>query len=172
MAKKTRPSLNLVISTGAQRSGEICVVFSPFIAQIGPGRIRLLDKPNLLRTSPMLDLLLPTNRIPDIPVVFKPNQPIASVITRKTRTFRLAMFFRPSLNAIRDSHIENVRTARHNINVVVMFFSHLHTHFSGLRPKWYSEPASNTNISTETQSWCRKLVGGNNNTSCLPVAVS
>jgi hypothetical protein len=28
MAKETRPSLNLVISTGAQRSGEICVVFS------------------------------------------------------------------------------------------------------------------------------------------------
>jgi hypothetical protein len=82
----------------------------------------------------MLDLFLPTKRIPDVPVVFEPNQPIAPVIASKTRHPRLSMFFRAPLNVVRHSDIQNMRTARHYINVVVMFVFHRH-HFSGFRAK-------------------------------------
>jgi hypothetical protein len=86
----------------------------------------LFDKPNLLRPSPSLDLLFPIDSVTDPLVAFEPNKPIALVFLCETRNRALSMFLDPTLHAIGQSAVENVRSAGDDVNVVVMLsFAHL-----------------------------------------------
>jgi hypothetical protein len=119
------------LSTGAQRSGEICGFFSPCLAQVGPGRVGLLDEPYFLCASPVFDLLFSINRVVDVPIALVPNQAMASVIGRETRNDCLPVFLGASPHAIGYTNIEDVCPASDDVDVVAML-SHC---FSGLRAK-------------------------------------
>jgi hypothetical protein len=69
----------------------------------------------------MLDLFFPINGVVDVPITLVPNQPMASVISRETRTLGFSMFLRASPHAVRHSNIKNVRSACDDVDVVMMF---------------------------------------------------
>jgi hypothetical protein len=121
-------------STGAKRSGEICGLFSPRFAEIRPRRIHLLNQPDLLRPTPSFDLLFPVYRIIDVLETFKPDQAMASVLCRETKSTSLSMLLRTPFKAVCDSAVKNVVSAGDDIDVVMMFPTHLLV-FSGLRAK-------------------------------------
>jgi hypothetical protein len=84
----------------------------------------------------VLDLLFPVNSVVDIPITFKPNQPMAVIISRKPGTIRCAMLVRTPFNAIGNPNIEDVRPASDDVDEVAMFsLAHHSQLFSGLRAK-------------------------------------
>jgi hypothetical protein len=86
----------------------------------------LLDKPYFLRSSPSLDLLFPIDSVTDPLVAFEPNESIALVFLCEARNRSLSMFLQPTLHAIGQSAVENMRSASDDVNVVVMLsFAHL-----------------------------------------------
>jgi hypothetical protein len=105
---------------------------TPHLGQ--PRRVRLLDKPDLLSASPMLDLFFTLDRVVDVSITLIPNETMASVISRETRHFGFPMFLRASQHTVGDSDIKDVRPARDYINIVAMFF-HQSALFRGLRAK-------------------------------------
>jgi hypothetical protein len=80
----------------------------------------LFDEPNLLFSSPTLDLLLSTDRVADILKAFEPNQAITSVGCGKPRNNTFSMLFDSTTEMIGYPAIENMGPAGNNVDVIMM----------------------------------------------------
>jgi hypothetical protein len=90
-----------VISTGAQRSGEICGFFYPLLAQVAAGRVLLLYQFNFLLATPVFDLLFSTYRIANILVMFKPHESMTFVGCGEAGKTGAGVLLRSTSNIVR-----------------------------------------------------------------------
>jgi hypothetical protein len=73
-------------------------------------------------------MLFSFNRVKNILITFKPNQPVASIRIGETGDHALAMLLNPMPDVVCHSAIENVRPASDDVHVVVMIpFTHTFT---------------------------------------------
>ncbi len=95
-------------------------LFSPLVTQIGPDGVILLNEPNLLCSSPVLDLLFSIYGVDDLFEMFEPNQPAAMILCAQALDFSITMFFDPTLDAVCHSAVKNVGSTGDEIHIVIM----------------------------------------------------
>ena len=100
--------LPFVISTGAQRSGEICGFLFPLLAQVAPCRVRPLYQLNFLFSSPAFDLLFSTDGVVNVLVMFKPHQSMALVGGGEARETGVGVLLCSTFNIVGDAGVEDI----------------------------------------------------------------
>jgi hypothetical protein len=80
----------------------------------------LLDKPNLLRPSPSLDLLFPIDSVTNVLIALEENKSIALINLCETRNRALSMFLDPTFDAIGHPAVESMGSTSDDINEVMM----------------------------------------------------
>jgi len=84
--------------------------------QIPPGRIHAFDQRNLLPSTPLLNLSFASDRVQDVLVFFKIDEPIDFVFTREVRANREFVLLRTPGNVVCHSNVEGSTRTRHDVN--------------------------------------------------------
>ena len=82
------------------------MAYKPVPAQIDATWIYPFKKSDLLGTPPALELLLSSNRIPNVGKAFKVDQPIHSILFRKPWDEMLFVFKHPAFEIVRDTDLQ------------------------------------------------------------------
>src|ERR1700677_2759494 len=100
------------------------VLFPPRFAQVNPWGVGLFYEGDFLRARPAFDLFLPFDGVAYILKMFKPYQPLASIICREPWNSRSPVFCQAALEIVGHSAIQNVRSAGNHIHVVMVVSLH------------------------------------------------
>ena len=106
----------LVIST----NGRDLQSSPPRLTEVRPGRVHLLKKRYLLGAGPAFDFLFSLKRVVDVLVMLKPNRPVASVLSSKTRNQSGLMLLDSASHTISDAAIQNPRAAANDVHEIVV----------------------------------------------------
>jgi len=88
------------------------------VGKIVPGRIGFLNQGDLFAATPLLDLLLAGDRVPDVLVTLKEHQPRHVIVTCESGYPAHLVLVNASYDIVRHSDIEHLRSTRHDVDIV------------------------------------------------------
>jgi hypothetical protein len=140
----------LVIST----NGRDLQSSPPRLTEVRPGRVHLLNKRYLLGAGPAFDFLFSLKRVVDVLVMLKPNRPVASVLSSKTRNQSGLMLLGSASHTISDAAIQNPRAAANDVHVIMVIALGRLT----LPYRFARVAADPSNPRKPPSTWCRNQV--------------